>query len=246
MAIAVVNLGAVGYADAEALQRELVARRRAGEIGDVLLLLEHPPVVTLGRNAKAQHVLASAEELRRQGVELAVCDRGGDVTYHGPGQLVGYPILDLRQLGMGPVAYMRALEEVHIRVAAGFGLEATRQPGMTGVWIAGPPARKLVAMGIHVSRGVTSHGFALNVAPDLGLFTRLIVPCGLAGQGVTSLRQELGRPVEMARVRAAVAWQFGCVLGRATAEVSSLQALRGRQGEPGARGGATAHHDTVA
>ncbi len=240
MALAVVNLGTVRYGAAEGIQRELVTRRRAGEIGDVLLLLEHPPVVTLGRNAQARNVLAGADELRRQGVDLAACDRGGDVTYHGPGQLVGYPIVDLRGLGMGPVAYMRALEEVHIQVAAGFGLEAVRMAGMTGVWIPGQPPRKLVAMGIHVSRGVTSHGFALNVASDLERFTRLIVPCGLAGHGVTSLQQELGKPVEMARVRAAVAWQFGRVLGRPTVEVSSLEDL-GRAGPAGRRHDATIH-----
>lgn len=237
-AIAVVNLGCVAYARAEELQRELVGRRKREEIGDVLLLLEHPPVVTLGRNARAGNVLASAEELRRRGVELAHCDRGGDVTYHGPGQLVGYPILDLRRLGVGPVAYMRALEEAHIQVAAGFGLSAGRIAGKTGVWLAGPP-RKLVAMGIHVSRGVTSHGFALNVAPDLELFRQLIVPCGLAGYEVTSLQRELGRTVAMAPVRRAVVWQLGRALARPTVAVSSLEALNQRLAP---RNGNTAPH----
>lgn len=235
--LAVIHLGRVAYARAEEIQRDLVARRRREEMGDVLLLLEHPPVVTLGRNAKAEHVLASAAELRRSGVELFHCDRGGDVTYHGPGQLVGYPILDLRRLGMGPVAYMRALEEAHIQVAAGYGLRAERIASMTGVWLTRPP-RKLVAMGIHVSRGITSHGFALNVAPDLELFQRVIVPCGLAGQGVTSLARELGQPVEMERVRRDVAWQLGRVLARPIVEVSSLEAL----GCEGARG---RNHDTT-
>lgn len=223
-AIHVCNLGTVEYGRAEEVQKELVARRAREEIGDVVLLLEHPAVITLGRNAKTANVLASAEDLRRQGVELCPCDRGGDVTFHGPGQLVGYPVLDLRRLGLGPVAYMRALEEAHIQVAAGFGLRAGRIAGLTGVWLPSP-ARKLVAMGIHVSRGITSHGFALNVSCDLELFTRLIVPCGLAGHGVTSLERELKRPVEMARVRRDVAWQLGRGLGRPIVEVSSLEAL---------------------
>lgn len=240
-AIAVVNLGCVAYAQAEELQRELLGRRKREEIGDVLLLLEHPPVVTLGRNARAGHVLASAAELRRRGVELAHCDRGGDVTYHGPGQLVGYPILDLRRLGMGPVAYMRALEEAHIQVAAGFGLSAGRIAGKTGVWLAGPP-RKLVAMGIHVSRGVTSHGFALNVAPDLELFRQLIVPCGLVGYEVTSLERELGRTVAMATVRRAVVWQLGRALARPTVAVSSLEALNQRLAPRNPAGGNTTPH----
>lgn len=241
--ISICNLGVVEYARAEELQRGLVARRRREEIGDVLLLLEHPPVLTMGRNAKAENVLASAAELRRSGVELFHCDRGGDVTYHGPGQLVGYPILDLRRLGMGPVAYMRALEETHIRVAAGWGLQAERMPGLTGVWL-GRPARKLVAMGIHVSGGITSHGFALNVVPDLELFQRLIVPCGLAGHGVTSLARELGQPVAMARVRRDVAWQLGRVLARPILEVSSLEALA-RHRAPGPSQDTTSHASVV-
>jgi len=202
--IAVINPGRVGYADAERLQKSLVRRRQAGEIGDVLVLLEHEPVITLGRNAQAANVLSAPGELARRGIALAECDRGGDVTYHGPGQLVGYPIIDLRgcarpaflpartgRLELGPVDYVRALEEVLIRVAADCGVACRRIPGLTGVWTQAEPARKLAAIGVHVARGVTSHGFALNLNADLSGFD-LIVPCGIRDRGVSSISHEIG------------------------------------------------------
>lgn len=230
--ISVLELGSVGYAEAERLQTRLVAARQEGEIGDLLLLLEHPAVVTLGRNAHRENLRFSAAEMARRGIQVAECNRGGDVTFHGPGQLVGYPILDLRQcprpaclpaaarsLGIGPVDYMRALEEVHLRVAAHFGVSAFRRAGWTGVWT-GAPERKLVAMGVHVARGVTSHGFALNVATDLAIFEQLIVPCGIADRGVTSLERELARPVPMPDAMQVVMREFGGVFQRPLIPVS--------------------------
>lgn len=218
--IAVLDAGRLGYAEASALQGKLVRRRQAGEIGDVLLLLEHPPVVTLGRNARAENLLQSADELARRGIELAECDRGGDVTFHGPGQLVGYPILDLRacarpaflparsgRLELGPVDYVRALEQVLIGAAAECGVPCRRLPGLTGVWTQAEPARKLAAIGVHIARGVTSHGFALNVNADLAGFD-LIVPCGIRDRGVTSLARETGADWTLGRAAAAVQRHF--------------------------------------
>ncbi|MBI2956434.1 MAG: lipoyl(octanoyl) transferase LipB [Acidobacteria bacterium] len=186
----VTDWGLEPYGRILALQRELVAARKAGRVPDLLLLGEHPPVITLGRNARREHVLLSEDELARRGVELHDTDRGGDVTYHGPGQLVGYPILDLSQHRRDVVWYVRALEEVLIRAARAFGIEATRRtapaqkrPLYTGVWVG---EEKLAAIGVHISRWVTSHGFAFNVTTDLSHFD-LIVPCGLRGEGVTSL-----------------------------------------------------------
>src|SRR6185312_5024456 len=184
--ISVVQLGRVDYATGLELQRSLVDLRKAGEIGDVLLLLEHAPVITLGRNAKRENVIASDEQLRQRGVELWECDRGGDVTFHGPGQLVGYPIFDLRgfttpegqRKTLGAVDYVRRLEEVLIRTCAEFGIAAQRVPGMTGVWTQKDEPGKIAAIGVHISRGVTSHGFALNVTTDLEDFN-LIIPCGI-------------------------------------------------------------------
>lgn len=187
------QLGQVAYPAALQLQRERVAQRKAGEIPDTLLLLEHPHVYTLGRNGKHEHLLATPEFLRSVDAEVFDTDRGGDITYHGPGQLVGYPILDLtghrRDLGW----YMRSLEQVFIDVAADFGIDAGRLASATGVWVGDA---KLVAMGVHVSRWVTSHGFAFNVNTDLRYFD-WIIPCGLRDKGVTSLAQCLGRPVPM-------------------------------------------------
>ena len=205
--ISVLHLGRLDYATALRLQQQLVDLRKSGQIGDVLLLLEHTPVITLGRNARRANILASGEQLAARGVELFECDRGGDVTFHGPGQLVGYPIFDLRGLAttpegapktLGAVDFVRRLEEVLIRVCADFGIPATRVPGLTGVWTDTggnrPPSAgaqsKLAAIGIHISRGVTSHGFALNVNPDLSFFN-LIIPCGIASKPVTSLEKEL-------------------------------------------------------
>lgn len=199
------QLRVVDYATALALQRERVARRKAKAIPDTLLLLEHPHVYTLGRSARREHVLVSAEFLRSRGAEVFEIDRGGDVTYHGPGQLVGYPILDLTDHRRDIGWYMRSLEEVFIRAAAAFQIRAGRIPHVTGVWVGND---KLVALGVHVSRWVTSHGFAFNVNTDLRYFD-WIVPCGLEGKGVTSLAKLLGEPVEMSAVTGRVIEAFG-------------------------------------
>lgn len=182
--------GLVPYETGLALQAELVAARKAGEIPDTLVLLQHPPVITLGVKVRQsrEHVLASDAELRDKGVALFEAGRGGDVTYHGPGQLVGYPILDLKPDRMDAHRYVRDLEEALIGVCADFGVHAARKPGLTGVW-AGD--EKVAAIGVRLSRWVTSHGFALNVTTDMSAFG-LIVPCGIADHGVTSLAQLLG------------------------------------------------------
>lgn len=196
------RLGRIGYADALELQQRLVEQRRRGEIEDQLLLLEHPPVITLGvkvRNDRS-HVLASPERLATLGVELHETGRGGDVTYHGPGQVVGYPIVDLRPDRCDVHAYVRDLEEVMIRAARTFGVEATRVAGLTGIWVGN---EKLAAIGVRISRWVTSHGFAFNVNTDLSHFA-LIVPCGINNRGVTSLGKLLGRAVPMAEVEDAL------------------------------------------
>ncbi len=187
---------------AYALQAELVGQRQRGEIGDQLLLVEHPHVVTMGRNGQAAHLLASAEVLAATGIEYYETNRGGDVTYHGPGQLVGYPIVQLSEWKRDVHAYVRALEEVIIRVLADFGLAGERVAGATGVWTGGA---KICAIGVHLSRWVSSHGFALNVATDLQYF-QYIVPCGLT-KPVTSLRQ-LGVAASMEEVKTAVRRRF--------------------------------------
>ena len=201
------RLGRIDYAAALDLQKELVEARRRGEIEDTLLLLEHPPVITLGVKTRGRltNVIASPDELTRQGVAVVETGRGGDVTYHGPGQLVGYPILDLNPHRRDVHRYVRDLEEALIRAVATFGIEARRLQGLTGVWV-GPSGReeKLAAIGVRISRWITSHGFALNVAPDLRHF-QLIVPCGIADRGVTSMEQVVGRPLAMADVENAVA-----------------------------------------
>jgi lipoyl(octanoyl) transferase len=203
------QLGLVDYAAALELQRERVAQRKAGTIPDTLLLLEHPHVYTLGRNARQENMLVSAEWLASRGAQVFHTDRGGDVTYHGPGQLVGYPILDLTQHRRDISWYMRSLEEVFIRTAQDYGIEAGRSEGAAGVWVGND---KLAAMGVHLSRWVTSHGFALNVNTDLRYF-EWIVPCGLQGKGVTSLAKLLGRAVDMEEVAARVVEHFGAVFG---------------------------------
>ena len=197
-----VDLGRdVPYADALAEQMRLHAARCRGEVADTVLLLEHRPVFTLGRSAEASHVLWDAARLKGEGIEVVEADRGGDVTYHGPGQLVAYPVVGLAERGMGVLDFVSALEEAAIRTAAALGLEgAGRDPRNRGVWVRG---RKLCAIGIRVSRGVTRHGLALNVNTRLADFAG-IVPCGLAGVGVTSLAQELGRPLDMALARTAL------------------------------------------
>jgi lipoyl(octanoyl) transferase len=185
------RLGRVEYADALAMQRALVADRQAGRIGDVLLLVEHPHVLTLGVRGDGgrSHILAPPDVLASREVTVHETGRGGDITYHGPGQLVGYPIIDLKPDRCDVHRYVRDLEEVLIRVAADYGLAAVREPGLTGVWVGGS---KLAAIGVRIARWVTSHGFALNVATNLDYFN-LIVPCGIADRGVTSLAALLGR-----------------------------------------------------
>lgn len=191
------------YQAAFDLQRQLVERRKAGEIPDQLLIVEHPHVVTMGRNGHADNLLASAEVLERTGIAYHQTNRGGDVTYHGPGQVVGYPILDLREWKRDVVAYVRGLEQVIIEALAQFGIAAGRSVGATGVWSGDA---KIAAIGVHLSRWVTSHGFALNVDTDLDYF-RYIVPCGLT-RPVTSMRT-LGSTAGRAEVVAALAMCFG-------------------------------------
>ena len=178
--------GSLPFAEAFAWQRHLVAERQAGRIPDQLLLLEHPPVVTMGRNGQAGNLLLSPELLAARGIDFHETDRGGDVTYHGPGQIVGYPILDLNQWKRDVHLYVRALEQVLTAAIEELGIATQRIAGMTGVWTAAEPAAKIAAIGVHISRWVTSHGFALNVDPDLQHFS-YIVPCGLS-RPVTSLR----------------------------------------------------------
>jgi lipoyl(octanoyl) transferase len=203
------QLGLVDYAAALELQKEKVAQRKAGAIPDTLLLLEHPHVYTLGRNARQENMLVSEEFLASRGAQVFPTDRGGDVTYHGPGQLVGYPILDLTRHQRDISWYMRSLEEVFIRTANDYGIEAGRSKGAAGVWVGDD---KLTAMGVHLSRWVTSHGFAMNVNTDLRYF-EWIVPCGLQGKGVTSLAKLLGHSVEMQEVTERVVEHFGEVFG---------------------------------
>ena len=206
------RLGLIPYADALELQRQLVEQRKAGAIGDQLLLLQHPPVITLGVKARndRSHVLETAEGLAARGIELVETGRGGDVTYHGPGQLVGYPIIDLNPDRRDVHRYVRDLEEVLIRAVGDFGVIAGRSAGLTGVWVGDA---KLAAIGVRIARWVTSHGFALNVGTNLDHF-RLIVPCGIADKTVTSLEELSGRAVPMTSVESAVCHAFADVFGR--------------------------------
>lgn len=205
------GLGRVGYAEAWALQRELVAARQAGAGPDTLLLLEHPPVITLGRAGEAAHLLGSPAELARRGVGFIETDRGGDITFHGPGQVVGYAIVDLAARGRDLHRFLRDLEKVLILALAEFGIRAGRVEGLTGVWVGDA---KVAAIGIRVSRWVTHHGFALNVDTDLSYFD-LIVPCGIADKRVTSMEALLGRAVDRAEVEAALGRRFEAVFGGA-------------------------------
>jgi lipoyl(octanoyl) transferase len=197
------DLGRMGYAEAFELQRTLVEQRKRGEIPDQLLIVEHPHVVTMGRNGHEGNVLASPEVLSRAGIEFHRTDRGGDVTYHGPGQIVGYPIFDLREWKRDVIAYVRGIEQVIIDALGSFGISAHRDPGATGVWTA---QGKVAAIGVHISRWVTSHGFALNVATDLSYF-HYIVPCGLS-RPVTSMA-ELGVRAGLQEVGENLAGHFG-------------------------------------
>jgi lipoyl(octanoyl) transferase len=276
--ISVVQLGTVDYATALRLQQQLVALRKEEKIGDVLLLLEHSPVITLGRNAKAANVVAAPEFLAQHGVELFECDRGGDVTFHGPGQIVGYPIFDLRGFAapdgkrktLGVIEFVRRLEEVLIRTCVDFAIATKRVPGLTGVWTddaaatnyvgldvfvrpfasdaavgsvgsfsepptdecvrryAGIPSEaKLAAIGVHISRFVTSHGFALNVNTDLSFFN-LIIPCGIAAKPVTSMQQQLGRELDLNAVAESISRNLGIVFQSQILWVDTLDALLGR------------------
>ena len=255
--ISLVQLGTVDYATGLRLQQELVALRKEEKIGDILLLLEHSPVITLGRNAKAANVIASPELLAQRRVEMFECDRGGDVTFHGPGQIVGYPIFDLRGFAMpdgkrktlGAVEFVRRLEEVLIRTCADFAIPTKRVQGLTGVWTdlkghdfsradntqdkeaasaaeVGADA-KLAAIGVHISRFVTSHGFALNVNTDLSYFN-LIIPCGITAKPVTSMQQELGKPLDLNAVAESISRNFGTVFFSQMLWIDTIDALLGR------------------
>jgi lipoyl(octanoyl) transferase len=245
----IIELGLIGYADACALQKRLVAARKVDAIGDVLLVCEHTPVITQGRNGKREHLLVSESVLRQRNVEFFETSRGGDVTYHGPGQVVGYPILQLGAIRKDVVWYVRMLEEVMIRASGEFGVTAHREEGKTGIWVglrsqteerflsaqadrftgsepeeqksrlapfemtvSSGVAEKLGAIGVHISRWVTSHGFAYNVATDLRNFD-LIVPCGIAGRKATSLEKLLGHAVKVGEVTPKIARYFGDVFG---------------------------------
>jgi lipoyl(octanoyl) transferase len=206
----VVNVGLMGYAEAERLQRRIVAARKADAVPDVLVICEHPHVITLGRNGRREHLLASERLLRQMGVEFHETNRGGDITYHGPGQLVAYPILNLAEMRRDLVWYVRQLEEAMIRASAEFEVAAERRAGRTGVWVETGEAgeEKLGAIGVHVSRWVTSHGLAYNVATDLRYFD-LIVPCGIQGKRATSLERLRGQDVNLGDVTPRIVRHLG-------------------------------------
>jgi len=206
------SLGRVPYGEALSMQRALVEERKAGRIDDVLLLLQHPPVITLGVRGDGgrSHIVATDDRLAELGIEVSETGRGGDVTYHGPGQIVGYPIIDLKPDRCDVHVYVRDIEEVMIRVCADYGLTAGRVPGLTGAWLG---AEKIGAIGVRISRWVTSHGFAFNVSTNLEHF-KLIVPCGIADRGVTSLERAAGRPIALAEVEDRLIGHFCDVFGR--------------------------------
>jgi len=225
----VLYLGRVAYGTALELQRTLQEMRKSSRIENTLLLLEHPPVITLGRNAHLANVLAPPEFLAQQGVELFDIDRGGDVTYHGPGQLIGYPIVDLRSFDpkVGAVEYARRLEEVLIRACGDFGVGTQRIKGLTGVWtyaLPDKPEAKIAAIGVHISRSVTTHGFALNVSTDLDSFS-LIVPCGISNKPVTSLERELHKQLSLEDVATSASRNFGRVFQTQMLWLESLEDL---------------------
>lgn len=231
MVVSLVHLGRMDYSTALAVQEKACALRQQEQIGDVLLLVEHPPVLTLGRNARREHVVATDELLARRGIALLETNRGGDVTYHGPGQLVGYPILNLRGFtpSIGIIEYLRKVEEVLIRVCAEYGVLTERVPGRSGVWTipgGAVPEKKIAALGVHVARGVTTHGFALNVTTDLDDFN-LIVPCGISDRGVTSLEAEVptDHPPSLEQASQSLARHFGRVFDRQIVWLESLNDL---------------------
>ncbi len=231
MVVHVLHLGLVPYGTALQLQRTLMDLRKADRIENTLLLLEHPPVITLGRNAQLSNVIAPPEFLAQRDVELFEIDRGGDVTFHGPGQLVAYPIFDLRSFEprIGAVEFVRRLEEVLIRTCGDFGIGTQRIKGLTGVWtyaLRNKPEAKVAAIGVHISRGVTTHGFALNVNTDLEFFS-LIVPCGISGRPVTSLQRELQKTLTMEEVATAASRNFGRVFQSQMLWLESLDDLMG-------------------
>ena len=274
--ISVLQLGTIDYATGLSLQKRLVELRKDGRIGDVLLLLEHSPVITLGRNAKQKNIVASPKLLAQRGVEVFESDRGGDVTFHGPGQLVGYPIFDLREIAtpdgkrktLGALDYVRRLEEVLIRTCADFSIPTARICGLTGVWttrdtlssraeqnnslancsaesracpertpsgneeesngdLAFPPEAKIAAIGVHISRAVTSHGFALNVNTNLDYFN-LIIPCGITTKPVTSMAKELNKELPLEEVAHSISRNFGVVFESQMLWLESLDALLGQ------------------
>ena len=221
----IINLGLIGYAEAYALQKRVVAARKAEMIEDVLLLCEHPHVITQGRNGKREHLLVSERVLRQKGIDYYETSRGGDITYHGPGQIVGYPILNLGTIRRDVVWYVRTLEEAMIRATAEFAVTAERVAGKTGIWVrTGNTEEKLAAIGVHISRWVTSHGFAYNVSTDLRNFD-LIVPCGIADRKATSLEKLLGRSVEEKEVAPRLANHLGDLLGLEMQETSRKELL---------------------
>ena len=226
----VVHLGLLEYGAAWELQRRIVAARKAGAVADVLLLCEHPHVITLGRNGKLGNLRASDHVLRHMGVSFFDTDRGGDITYHGPGQLVGYPILNLADIRRDVAWYLRGLEEAMVRATAEFGIASRRVAGRTGVWVDAPMEsrgeEKLAAIGVHLSHWITSHGFAYNVSTDLHYFD-LIVPCGIVDKRATSLEKLLGRGVKMKEVSPRVAGYLGELMGLdfRLADLDELDAL---------------------
>jgi lipoate-protein ligase B len=215
--VSVLHLGVHPYESALRLQHQMVAARQEGRIGDTLILLQHPPVITLGRHGDESNILVSKEWLTEQDIQVHRVERGGDVTYHGPSQLVGYPIMDLRQHRQDVGWYMHSLEEMLIRTLGYFGIEAKRSPGNIGVWL--DERRKIAALGARIEKWITYHGFALNVAADSAHFV-LIVPCGLADKGVTSMEEALGRPVDLGELRERVVESFATVFGVRVAEVT--------------------------
>ena len=220
-----IDLGLIGYAEAWALQKRIVAARKAAAVEDVLLVCGHPHVITQGRNGKREHLLASEHVLRQKGVEYYETSRGGDITYHGPGQIVGYPILNLGAIRRDVVWYVRMLEEAMIRATSEFGITAERVAGKTGIWVkSGDTEEKLAAIGVHISRWVTSHGFAYNVSTDLRYFD-LIVPCGIADRKATSLEKLLARSVEQEEVAPRIARHLGELFGLEMQEASKKEML---------------------